>query len=76
MNTVDAVASVVIVVALAVLLMYAWERLFPSDKSAADLGYIPNSEAPEGGWGRVIIGAVLAIALSGFVMWAGVIVGL
>src|SRR5690606_30374196 len=50
MDMIDAVASMVFTVIAAVALKHGWERLFPSDESAADLGYIPDSEAPPWGW--------------------------
>lgn len=63
MNMIDAVASMVIVLVLAALAWAAAEYLFPSDKSAESLGYMPGSEAPEGGWFRAIAGTVAVAAV-------------
>ena len=63
MDMIDAVASMVFTVIAAVALKRGWERLFPSDKSAADLGYIPDSEAPPWGWPLTILGTIAVIAI-------------
>ena len=76
MDMIDAVVSMVFTVIAAVALKHGWERLFPSDESAADLGYMPGSEAPKCGWPKAILGTVAFVALAGFVFWAGAIVGL
>ena len=66
MNMTDALASLILLVVAAAALMYVCERTFPSDKSAADLGYMPGSEAPEGGWPIAI---VLAVAVGGLLLF-------
>ena len=58
MNTIDAVASLVILVVLAALAWLACERTWPSDKAAKELGYMPDSETPECGWLWPIVGAI------------------
>lgn len=50
MSMTDAVVSLVLLVVAAIALMYVWERVWPADKSAVDLGYLPESEAPPWGW--------------------------
>lgn len=62
MNTLDAVASIVIVVVAAALIYAAKEYIWPSDKSAEDLGYMPDSEAPECGWPIAILCTAVVIA--------------
>lgn len=66
MDMIDAVASMVFTIIAAVALKHGWERLFPSDKSAADLGYMPGSEAPEGGW---LIPIMLGVAVGGLLLF-------
>ena len=60
---IDAVASMVFTVIAAVALKHGWERLFPSDESAAHLGYIPDSEAPPWGWPVTIMLGVAVVGL-------------
>lgn len=66
MDMIDAVASMVFTVIAAVALKHGWERLFPSDESAADLGYIPDSEAPPWGWPVTIM---LGVAVGGLLLF-------
>lgn len=63
MDMIDAVASLVILAVLSYVSMLAWERLWPSDKSAEELGYIPESEAPAWGWLPAIALGLAAIGL-------------
>ena len=63
MSMTDAVASLVLLVVAALALMYGWERVWPADKSAADLGYIPDSEAPPWGWPVTIMLGVAVVGL-------------
>lgn len=63
MDMIDAVASMVFTIIAAVALKRGWERLFPSDESAADLGYIPDSEAPPWGWPVTIMLGVAVVGL-------------
>lgn len=66
MSMTDAVASLVLLVVAALALMYVWERVWPADKSAADLGYIPDSEAPPWGWPIAI---ALVIGVCGLLLF-------
>lgn len=65
MTTIDGVASLVILVVLSALAWAAVEHLFPSDKTAEGLGYMPDSEAPKCGWplawalGLAVVGLLL-----------------
>jgi len=63
MNMIDAVASMVIVLVLAALAWAAVEHIWPSDKTAEGLGYMPGSEEPECGWPLTILGTVAVIAI-------------
>lgn len=63
MSMTDAVANLALLVVLALALMYAWERVWPADKSAADLGYMPGSEAPPWGWPVAIMLGVAVVGL-------------
>lgn len=66
MDMIDSVANMVFTVIAAAALKHGWERLFPSDKSAADLGYMPGSEAPEGGW---LIPTMLGVTVGGLLLF-------
>ena len=66
MDMIDAVASMVFTVIAAAALMYVWERVWPADKSAADLGYMPGSEAPEGGW---LMPTMLGVTVGGLLLF-------
>ena len=63
MDMIDSVASMVFTIIAAVALKHGWERLFTSDKSAADLGYMPGSEAPPWGWPVAIMLGVAVVGL-------------
>lgn len=63
MSTLDAVASIVIVVAGAALIYAGKQYLWPDKRSAEELGYMPDSEAPECGWPLAILGTIAVIAI-------------
>lgn len=63
MNTLDAVASVVIVVVGAALLYAGKQYLWPDKRSAEELGYMPDSEAPECGWPLAIFYTAVVVAI-------------
>ena len=62
MDMIDAVASVVLVVVGAALIYAGKQYLWP-DKSAEELGYMPDSEAPECGWPLTILCTAVVIAI-------------
>ena len=66
MSMFDAVASLFLVVLFAVALMRGWRRLWPSGKSAAELGYMPDSEAPPWGWSIAI---ALGVGVCGLLLF-------
>lgn len=68
MSTIDGIASIVITVVLASLIYAGKQYFWPDKRSAEELGYIPGSEAPEGGWPRAIAytGVVITVFIGLF----------